>query len=188
LKKKLYKAYHKLEKQREEILRKTEGLSRDQLLWNPAKEKWNILQVLAHLIKAESLSLKFIERSYTRYSELPDAGISSAIRFQLLKWGLKMPISYKAPAMADTTGYNPEFDGLVSDWEKVRNQLKMFIEECDEASLKKALYKHPRAGDLNLRQAIEFMRYHVNHHEKQLEHLFESVKNLPGKPAPSTLT
>ena len=181
MKRKLHKAYDKLEKQREEVLRKIEKLSRDQLSWNPAEGKWNILQVFAHLIKAESLSLKFIERSYSRYSELPDAGISSAIRFRLLKWGLKLPISYKAPAMADTTGYNPDFDELVSDWKKVRNRLNVFIEECDEASLGKALYKHPRAGDLNLRQAIEFMHFHINHHEKQLQNLSDAVKNLPGK-------
>lgn len=179
MKRKLHKAYDKLEKQRGDILRKIERLSRDQLSWSPAPEKWNILQVLAHLIKAESLSLKFIERSYMRYSELPDAGISSAIRFQLLKWGLKLPISYKAPAMADTTGYSPDFDEIFNDWERVRNRLKVFIEECDEVSLRKALYKHPRAGDLNLRQAIEFMRFHVNHHEKQLQNLIEAVKNLP---------
>ncbi|TVR19127.1 MAG: DinB family protein [Balneolaceae bacterium] len=177
MKRKLYQAYDKLERQREKILQKTEGLNGDQLSRNPAEGKWSILQILAHLVKAESLSLTFIERSYSRYSELPDAGISSAIRFQLLKWGLKLPISYKAPAMADTTGYNPDFDELINDWEKVRDRLKLFIEECDDASLGKSVYKHPRAGDLNVLQATKFMQFHVAHHEKQLENLITAVKS-----------
>lgn len=173
LKEKVIRLFNHLENQRTAILAKIEYLSPGQLAMNPEEGKWNMLQVLAHLVKAESLSLKYMERMFSRREELPNAGISSTIRFQLLKWGLNLPIKYKAPAMADTSGQNPAINELMEEWERVRERLNDLINRCDEDCLKKAIYKHPRAGYLNVRQAVEFMSLHIKHHEKQIADLLK---------------
>ncbi|MGF1670459.1 MAG: hypothetical protein ACFCU6_08425 [Balneolaceae bacterium] len=40
-------------------------------------------------------------------------------------------------------------------------------------SHKKTVYKHPRAGFLNIKQALEFMESHIAHHQKQIDRIMK---------------
>lgn len=173
MKEKVLRSFDYLEKQRFAILKKAESLHSQQFELSPGEGRWSMAEVLAHIIKAEALSLKYMERMYSRIDDVPNAGILSSVRFQLLKWGLNLPMKYKAPAMADTTGTVSGLDELEREWERIRNRLKRLIETCDEDCLKKAIYKHPRAGYLNLRQAVVFMSLHIQHHEGQINELLD---------------
>ncbi len=173
MKEKVLRSFDYLEKQRFAILKKAESLHSQQFELSPGEGRWSMAEVLAHIIKAEALSLKYMERMYSRIDDVPNAGILSSVKFQLLKWGLNLPMKYKAPAMADTTGAVSGLDELEREWERIRNRLKRLIETCDEDCLKKAIYKHPRAGYLNLRQAVVFMSLHIQHHEGQINELLD---------------
>ncbi len=176
LKEKTHKEFNKIEAERLAICSRIEALKREQLLYSPDAGSWNLLEVLSHLVKAESLSLRYIQKMYKKRDDLPPAGFSSAVRFFLLKWGLNLPVKYKAPRLADTTGESPEIGELLNEWGSIRTGFLDIIETCEEECFRKAIYKHPRAGDLNLKQTVEFLGLHVKHHEKQISNLIGSSK------------
>lgn len=173
MKGKTVQKFRKLENQRRKLLEKLDAMPESALFFKEAPEKWNILQVVSHIVKSEALSLKYMERKAGSGDKLPKAGFSSSVRSFLLYFGLSLPVKYKAPGMVDTITDEPEYDLLKKDWNIVRENLKNFLEGCDKAILERAIYKHPRAGLLNADQAISFMSMHLSHHIKQIERIYE---------------
>lgn len=161
--------FDRLEVQRLEIISTYKLLNKAQLQYSPAPEHWNLLQVLRHLVTAEMLTLKYIERKIKDKDNVPKAGLSAAIRNLILKTALHLPIKFKAPKAAEVKEEHPDFETMISEWDEVRSKFKELIETSDDETLKKALYKHPRAGLLNIKQAMEFIETHVTHHRKQMK-------------------
>lgn len=171
MKRKTEKAFKRLEKQRLNLLSIYRSLSDEQLRFNPGPESWNLLQVMRHLVTAEKLSLIYIQRKISRPEKTPKAGVGSRFRSLLLKLALFLPIKFKAPKIAEVEEAYPDFNEMVLEWDEVRNEYQEIISINDAEILSKALYRHPRAGLLNIKQAIEFMEDHVAHHKKQVERI-----------------
>ena len=161
--------FDRLEIQRMDIIFTYKRLSIAQLQYSPAPGHWNLLQVMQHLVTVEIQSLKYIERKFKDKDNTPKTGISAAIRNLILKAAFILPIKFKAPKVAEVKEKHPDFEIMISEWDEVRSKFKELIESSDEETLKKALYKHPRAGFLNINQAMEFIETHVTHHRKQME-------------------
>ncbi len=168
---KTQKVLDRLEKQRGEIINMYNELSDNQLRFNPGPEMWNLLQVMRHLITAEKQSLIYIQRKLGRKDEVPKAGFDSTIRHIILKIALFLPIKFKAPKIAEVSEEYPDFESMKMEWDSIRNEIKSLIKNSDDNTLAKALYRHPRAGMLNIKQALEFIGTHTAHHQKQIERI-----------------
>lgn len=178
MKRKTEKAFNRLEKQRMNLLSHYRSLSDEQLCFNPGSDSWNLLQVMRHLVTAEKQSLIYIQRKISHPGIAPKAGAGSRFRSLLLKLALLLPIKFKAPKIADVEEAYPDFNEMVLEWDEVRNEYQQIISNNNAEILSKALYRHPRAGMLNIKQAIEFMEDHVAHHNKQVER----IRNHPKFP------
>lgn len=168
MKTKTLTVFNRLETQRNEIIADYNRYTDRQLQFSPRPGHWNLLQVLRHLVTAEELSLKYIQRKLKNHESVKKSGLNSIARHFILKMALIMPLKFKAPKLADVTGENPDFGAMTSEWIEVRSEIKSLIENSDENILSKELYKHPRAGMLNIKQALEFFEMHINHHQKQI--------------------
>ena len=171
MKDKTRQVFDRLENQRGKILELYGSLSSEQLKFKPEPENWNLLQVLRHLVTAEQQSMNYIQRKAKRGDTIEKTGIGAVIRHVILKTALLLPIKFKAPKVADVSGYKPNLKTMISEWEAVRKEMKAFIENSSSEELSTALYKHPRAGMLNVKQALEFMVTHISHHQKQMQKL-----------------
>lgn len=160
-----------LEKQKSSIIGEYKSLQPGQRKFRPGPDDWNLLQVLRHIVTAEQQSLLLIRHKIRHAENLPKAGTGARLRHLLLKIALWLPIKFKAPKIARMNEQNPDFDKIVSDWEEVRSDLQQIISDNSEDTLSKALYKHPRAGLLNMKQALEFFERHIDHHQKQIDRL-----------------
>ena len=169
MKKETLEIFERLEVQRRDIIATYNLLSTAQLQFHPNKNHWNLLQVMRHLVTAEILSLKYIERKIKNKDNVPKTGIGAASRNLILKAALHLPVKFKAPKVAEVKEKNPDLETMISEWDEVRSKFKELLEASDEETLKKALYKHPRAGMLNIKQAVEFIESHITHHRKQME-------------------
>lgn len=176
MKKKTKLVFKKIENQREEILKQYEQLTTDQLRFNPSPGRWNLLQVLRHLVTAEKMSLIYIQRKMRNHKNIPKAGLGAFFRFKILKYALILPIKYKAPKFAEVREDYPDFETMISEWDTVRSDMLDLIENSKDEILAKALYKHPRAGLLNVKQALEFIEIHTAHHRKQMDRLINIVR------------
>lgn len=171
MKRKTEKAFERLEKQRLNLFSLYRSLSDEQLRFNPDEESWNLLQVMRHLVIAEKQSLINIQRKINNPENTPKAGTGSRFRSFILKIALLLPIKFKAPKIADVKEEYPDLKQMILEWDDIRNEYQEMILNSDGKMLSKALYKHPRAGMLNIKQAIEFMEDHVAHHQKQIDRI-----------------
>jgi len=168
MKKKTLKAFNRLEKQREEFLSLFHSQRENQLQFRPDSDSWNMLQVIRHLVTAESLSLVYIKKKVNNADKLQKADFMAKLRALLLKIALALPIKFKAPKIAEVKEDHPDFETAVEEWYNVRKELNELLENADEAIFSKTIYKHPRAGYLTLKQTLEFMEDHIDHHRKQI--------------------
>jgi len=174
----LEKKLRRIENQKSRIIGEYETLKPVQRQFRPGSDEWNLLQVLRHIVTAEQQSLQLIRHKIHHAENLPKAGTGAWIRHLLLKIALWLPIKYKAPKFAGVDAQNPDLENIISDWEEVRSELQQIISDNSADTLSKALYKHPRAGYLDLHQALEFFETHINHHRKQMERIKKS-ENFP---------
>ncbi len=171
MKEKTQRIFDRLEAQRGRIIDEYGHLTTDQLRYKPAPDQWNLLQVLRHLVTAEQQSLIYIQRKMKIHENIPKAGLESYVRHLLLKIALYLPIKFKAPKIAAVHEEYPDFETMISEWEATRSELQILLEKSDSKILAKELYKHPRAGLMNMKQALEFFESHIKHHQKQINRL-----------------
>lgn len=65
----------------------------------------------------------------------------------------------------------PDYESMKSEWNQVRYGFQELIDSIDPETLAKVIYRHPRAGMLNMHQAVESMETHISHHIKQIERI-----------------
>lgn len=171
MKEKTINTFVRLENQRKKILNTYDRLSEKQLQFNPGTGKWNLLQVMRHLITAEKQSFIYIKRKVARHDDVPKAGFDSTLRHALLKIALLLPIKFKAPKIAEVHEDYPNFGEMKSEWDSLRSEMESLVKESNDTVLAKALYRHPRAGMLNIKQTFEFFEIHITHHQKQMKRI-----------------
>ena len=161
-------AFNKLEKQREEFLNLYRQQDEENLRFRPDHDSWNMLQVMRHLVTAESLTFIYIKRKLTNGENIPKAGAGEKFRYLLLKMALALPIKFKAPKVAEVKEDYPDFESTMEEWQSIRAELKKLLISTDAEIFSKSIYKHPRAGYLTLNQTIAFIEDHIEHHLKQV--------------------
>jgi hypothetical protein len=61
------------------------------------------------------------------------------------------------------------FAELSEQWEKSRNELKVFLDSIPEKHARRKFFKHPIAGMFNAAQGMVFLREHLIHHVPQIQ-------------------
>jgi hypothetical protein len=171
MKERTISAFNKLEKQRVDFLNIYRQQNREKLRFRPDQNSWNMLQVMRHLVTAESLSLAYIRRKLRETESIPKVGIGAKSRAVLLKMALALPIKFKAPKVAEVTEDYPDFESTIEEWNNVRKEFKEILLKADEEIFHKTIYKHPRAGYLTLKQTVNFIEDHIRHHQKQVDRI-----------------
>ncbi|REL38973.1 DinB family protein [Rhodohalobacter sp. SW132] len=171
--------FDRLEAKRGRIIKQYGRLTPAQLQFKADPNEWNLLQVMRHLVTAEQQSVKLILRKLQQQDKISRTGFGAKFRHLVLKIALRLPLKFKAPKIAEVHEESPDFNQMKSEWETVREEILTIIEESTSETLSKALYRHPRAGYLNVKQALEFMDEHLTHHQKQIDRLVDQSNNLP---------
>lgn len=179
MKKKSIDLFNRLEEQRAKLVDLYNSLSSEQRAFNPQPDAWNLLQVMRHIVTAEKQSMILIQRRITKQKELPAAGIGSKLSYLILKLAMILPIKFKAPKIAEVHEEVPDFESMKQEWQEVRSDMKKILDETDEELLETSVYIHPRAGRLNMNQALGFMINHITHHLKQIRR----IQNHPSFPS-----
>lgn len=179
MKKKTLTVFKRLEAQRHAVIKFYNRLTPAQRQFSPGPGRWNLLQVMKHLVTAEKQSLSYIRRKLTNPKVIPHAGAGAFVRHQILKLALMLPLKFKAPKIARVKEEYPDFESLKTEWDNVRAEMKTLLDDCDDEMLSKAVYNHPRAGMLNVKQALEFFEIHTAHHQKQINRIMNH-SSFPG--------
>ena len=167
----LHQRFERLEIMRQKIFIAVRESPPEYLNYNPPG-KWNMLEILTHLLTAEHLSMNYIKKKSLGINEAGDSGVFESVKFLLLRISQRLPLKYKAPTyVIENTPNALSLDEIERQWDTLRNELRNFLESFDERNLQKKIYRHPVAGRLNIIQALKFFYEHIHHHKPQIEQL-----------------
>jgi uncharacterized damage-inducible protein DinB len=170
---KLQLLFDSLERERNSLLATIKNLSPDKQQHAPAG-KWSIQQILAHLIAAEKLSIQYLHKKMLGIKEAEDTGVLEEIKMVVLQLSQRLPLKFKAPrTVVENTPSYATFEELTADWNKTRAELMALLEKFEDSQIRKKIYKHIRAGRLNIQHALMFFREHIIHHTPQINRLLK---------------
>lgn len=143
----------------------------------PADGGWSALQVLHHLILAETASLGYVKKKLSFNPVLDKAGLRAAWRLFVVDFYFRLPIKFKAPEGVDSNALPEKSDMAPTkgQWQAQRQQLRQFLSHLSEEHFDRELYKHPFAGKMTLLQMLRFFRMHIKRHESQIDRVLKEV-------------
>jgi hypothetical protein len=71
--------------------------------------------------------------------------------------------------VAQPAGDPESLDEVRARWDEVRERWRERLESYPDALQRKAIFRHPFAGRLNMRQTLRFLDDHLLHHTRQVE-------------------
>lgn len=144
----------------------------DILQKQPNAGTWSASQNIVHLINAERKSLAYLQKkmSFAGSDTVPEKiGARNFFRFALLRTVLALPaIKFKSPATIEPIEVKNLKD-LKADMAALRKEYDTFLSNLSTQWIESALWKHPLAGKLSVRQMLVFFTLHVDRHSRQIE-------------------
>ncbi len=167
-----------LEKTRESYLHTACSLSRDQLHYKPAPDRWSVAEALEHIIIVEGRVLGLIEKTV---QQAPNA-LKNAFEDESLVCRVVTRVDHlKGPDVLMPTGRWPEHR-LPEEFEAVRRRSLEFAGST-KADLRQHGFPHPIFGELNCYQWLLLIPAHCERHLAQAA----EVMAEPGFPRASAV-
>lgn len=158
------------------LFRDLKKFSDEDLNWKPGEGKWSVLQIMEHLILAELISQKYLEKKLSFNPELKNTNLMSAMRSIFITFYLNSPLKVKAPAaVGETLPEQSTFWELVKQWKQNREDLETYLNTLPPETFKKQVYKHPLGGRMSIGNMMTFHKNHFHRHRKQI---FKILKNF----------
>jgi len=171
---KLEKLFVSLENDRLKLFQLLTDVDEVTLSRNPNPDKWSIRQIVVHLFISEKLSLGYMKKKSLGIETFENSGWIESVKLLLLILSQRLPFKYKAPkSVVQHTPPDISILEIQHQWNLLRIELKEFLNSIEDKNLKKKIYKHPRAGMLDVVQAITFFREHCIHHLPQIKKLLK---------------
>ncbi len=175
------KQFKSIEEQRKNLLDEIAKLSHTQQNFKPSSESWSILQVVNHLLYAETNVVKYMLKKMQGIATVEKAGVQAKLRSVMLNTFLKSPLKFKAPKAAMPVQEEVYiYENLRKQWNETRAEFAKILDQLNPADAKKLLFKHPLSGKFNIYQTMSFMQEHIAHHIRQIERI-KSDARFPAK-------
>lgn len=159
------------------LLRDLKLYSDAKLNEQPSPSEWSVLQIMQHLMQAESGAVGYVKKKLSHEPALVNANVMSSFRSLFLNMALTSPIKIKAPDQigGETLLTNLTFWEVAKQWKVQRNELEMYLESLPEDYFTKDLYKHPLSGKMTLSNMLSFFNKHVNRHTRQIKRTLKKI-------------
>jgi uncharacterized damage-inducible protein DinB len=171
----LEQAFQKMEHWRSIMQALVASHSPEAQRFRPGIGEWSMLQVMKHLIIAETGILNAIKKSLQR-PQLQDNGFMQKASYLLTQTILRLPVKIKAPVQALIPNEETDYDKVVAEWDLLRAEWRDMLESFPPELLNKNIFRHPVAGFFSIHQSIDFCCYHIKHHLQQIDRITEALK------------
>ncbi len=132
--------------------------------------EWSAAQVLYHLWLSEKNTVKALKKRLDNLDARKEkAGLSATLRAYALHRALKNKrLKFKAPSIVADIPEKPDYTVLKSDYRTTRDELYKVLALFDRETAGIAVFKHPRAGKINIFQTLDFLQDHLDRHTGQI--------------------
>lgn len=151
-----------LEKTREGYLHTARSLSREQLQYKPAPDRWSVAEVLEHIIIVERRVLGSIKKTVQQAPNTPKSTFEDEF---LVSRVATRNGRFKGPDVLMPKGQWPE-DQLPLEFEAVRRRSIEFA-GATQAELRQHTFPHPLFGELDCYQWLLLIPAHCERHLAQ---------------------
>lgn len=165
---KLTQQFKEVEELRQKLFDSLHEYTHEQLNTPPQSGKWSPIQLMQHLVLAESGTVAYLRKKTLNTKSEAKSGLSATIRTWLLKLFLASPFKAKAPTAIAQVPEQATLAHTIELWNKTRHDLHAILEKVPSEDVSRELFRHPFGGRLNLYQMMAFIKSHFLHHEKQL--------------------
>jgi hypothetical protein len=149
------------------------GLSTAQSAFKPDSESWSVVEVTEHLVWAEMGGINGIWKAAEGIRENRPVWTGDPVHHGLSieeiigkTWKEKEQV----PEVA-----KPRWGGTLDFWivsfSACQSMLEALGHSLTGLDLEKVIYPHIISGPLNVIQRMEFLRFHIQRHQKQIEYL-----------------
>ena len=172
---------HKVAVARKQFINAASSLSSSQSQFKPGPEVWSVTEIAEHMVWAEMGGINGIWKTYHAIKAKQPLWSGEAIHH-----GLAIEViiekTWKPKEQVPETA-KPRWGGPVEYWilalQNCQPLLEALLNELEGEDLEQIIYPHIISGPLNVIQRLEFLRFHLNRHEQQIENL----KTHPSFPA-----
>ena len=171
----LEQAFQKMEYWRTAMQQLVASYPAKEQCFQPTVSNWSMLQVMKHLIIAETGMLNAIKKSLQR-PHLQENSIIQKASYLLIQTILRLPVKIKAPVQALIPEVETDYAKIVAEWDLVRAEWRGMLENFPPELLTKNIFRHPIAGFFNIHQSMDFCCYHIKHHLQQIDRISEALK------------
>ena len=159
-----------IEGQRTALLAELQPLPPERLAAKLAPDTWSLNEVVEHLVIAEELSLKALERPRPPEAERGSA-LATRLKFLILAAAFRLPIRLKVPAERLRPTGKPDLPELTARWGEARCRLAGVLGAVTSEAAADRRWRHPILGWLTTAQWVDFVETHTRHHMGQVRKL-----------------
>lgn len=178
----LHLKFEQLDLATNRLLAAAEALG-DEATRSPGPGQWSAAQVVHHLLFIEGNIVRYVDKKLLADEALPKVGLFTRLRAQFVRLLLRLPgFKFPAPrrvAEATNTAELPSLPELRATWEATRRHLERLLNAFPSQQLNRAIFPHPRSGNITIYQVMEFLLDHVLHHQQQLGRISKALRPGP---------
>ena len=160
---------HSLDVQRLALLVELESLDVEILQAKPGPDAWSILEILEHVVVAESVILRGLP-SWADLVAQP-RNLGHRLKYVLVTLVLRLRIPVKVPSRRMLPSGQRSLAELRAAWEAHMVWLRALVAEGEAAAHGSACFTHPVAGPITLVQALRMDLLHLGIHRRQIARL-----------------
>jgi len=159
------------------LLHDLKNYSDTKLNERPNENAWSVLQIMQHLMKAESGAVAYVQKKLSFNPTLEKAGVMSSLRGTMLNIILSSPIKVKAPAQVSGENLLTDltFWDVAKQWKLQRKELETYLKSLPADLYSKDVYKHPMTGKMTLASMLSFFNTHVDRHTRQIRKTLKKI-------------
>ena len=172
-----YQALAELETQRIETLAELGGWSPNCLSFRPAPTAWTAIEVLDHIVRAETGTLGDLQEGLRNPHPL---GTEERPRVADLDRALRSDRSFQVPAGAEEIRPDPQttWAQVTDAWALTRKELGQLVQSLGPGDTRCGLFCHPFAGWMTFEEVLQHFSAHLYHHRFQLARIRASFGDL----------
>lgn len=168
----------KVEVVRENFIQACSGLTKEESIFKESEDSWSITDIAEHIVRAEWGGVNGIWTAIDGYKHNQPVwtgdNMNRGLSIEEIVEKTWLP-HQPAPEPA-----RPQWGGPIEFWLLCLRNCKITLEETyrqmEGLDPEQIIYPHPLSGPLNVFQRMEFLRYHMERHQRQIDKIKQVFK------------
>jgi hypothetical protein len=176
MKGKVENIFNQLEQTKDSLITRLDEIDSVLLQKKPTDENWSIVQIISHLEKIESGTLRYIEKKISVDSSLKGSRLTVSIKGWILRLSQRLPFKYKTNPELEEDSNSVNYQDIKAKWTETREKMKVMLIRLSEEQLNAPLYKNYAVGYISIPEQLKFLLIHLQRHIKQIDKTFKKMK------------